>query len=541
MRGVIFLIILTCLIGCDESPSSTPSHLAINPSAHQETVNSAVLASTNVPELKKASQVVSYQTADKVPNISCDSNVLDCAHLISIFQKYHPPLFEFELIDETKISSGYKAIIVRANGMAPTDIKSADYWKSESYGVFIVDESKEHVLTLDIFPTQRSGDYDVKLGTHGEGWLHIHGAGATYGDVEITRKYFFDIKDKKFLAAITKGVEVSASRLIEFNGDVYSIGTSDDKKTIITTIQSQQGSQVSIKVTDTIENEKIEVICEVTKDGDKLILAGETNQYIFAKNAWKKTPIAPSRKSGGILGVQLKEFKKIWFPAKDAAELAIDQVIDGKAHKFFIMSNANTSLGYSPPAQGIIDLHEGTQTFYALPQPSYDLFSQSRPGRVADGYTKNATEIQTEINTYQSQDNLIWFGLGFYDGEGTSGIGGIGTFDPVSKKYKISYLKEISASSVYSILVDDDAIWLGLGSQPEGDAYGNGVARINRKDGAFTHYEIPGLSKAIVKANKSIYIGTSAGVASINENGEINFIHLSINADGSYSAQMKNK
>jgi hypothetical protein len=157
-----------------------------------------------------------------------------------------------------------------------------------------------------------------------------------------------------------------------------------------------------------------------------------------------------------------------------------------------------------------------------------------RPGRVEDGYTEEETSLETEIGASTLDGGRIIFGLGFYDGEGTSGVGGIGSFDLQSKKFEIAYLKDIADFSVYSMLAEPDSIWLGLAVQPEGAVYPQGMAKINRKDNSLVRYKIPNLINTIVRIGRTIYAGTSNGVVAFGDDGSIENIKVSINKDGGY-------
>lgn len=66
----------------------------------------------------------------------------------------------------------------------------------------------------------------------------------------------------------------------------------------------------------------------------------------------------------------------------------------------------------------------------ALPRTTYDQFAAARPRRVKDGYVRQATELADSAGPWQRKHGAIWFGKYFYDGEGSSGVGGFGYFDP---------------------------------------------------------------------------------------------------------------
>jgi hypothetical protein len=80
----------------------------------------------------------------------------------------------------------------------------------------------------------------------------------------------------------------------------------------------------------------------------------------------------------------------------------------------------------------------------ALPRTTYDQFAAARPQRVKDGYRREGTEIDESIGPWQRQDGRIWFGKAFYDGEGSTGVGGFGYFDEKEKKLQLFNPPEIA-------------------------------------------------------------------------------------------------
>src|SRR5262249_30141629 len=102
----------------------------------------------------------------------------------------------------------------------------------------------------------------------------------------------------------------------------------------------------------------------------------------------------------------------------------------------------------------------------SLPQSSYDEFARARPARVKDGYGREST-IDERVGAYQTIGDRIWFGKAFYDGEGTTGVGGIGSFDTGSNRFTIFSVPEMYSWSVSALLVEADAVWAGLVRYPE--------------------------------------------------------------------------
>jgi hypothetical protein len=517
MKKTVLLVILfvATFSGCDQKPNPNDAGSATTTPIAQ--VNTSAASEANIKIFSEPPLADANGESASALNISCDSKVIKCDSLIPLMQSFYAPLHAFEVVGKTEIAPGYMAIVLLGKGQAPDDLNAVDYMKAQSFGVFIIDDAGNHVLTLDIFPTGRMADYDVKLGEHGDGYLVVSGAGSTYGDEARRRKYFFDLKNCKVLLAKSGGIDVRIYDIVEFHGDTYCIGNTDEGNAVIARIPSQPTSPQGIEVLNSIQNEAIETIIDIQKSGDKLLLVGNKFNYVLSNGTWGKTKNATS------------------FAKNSDREIELE--LEGKKHSLVFGSKVfpTDKAGEAISREGIFDRQGTTEDFYILPQPTYQQFKQFRPSRVGDGYTEDDTKLESEIGPHQLESSRIWFGLKFYDGEGTSGIGGIGSFDVLSKKFELTYPKEIADSSVYSILVEPKSIWVGLGIQPEGAEFGTGIARIDRKDNSVVRYKINGLVNTIARVGKSVYAGSSDGVAVIGDDGRIEHIRFSINKDGGYT------
>ncbi len=70
-------------------------------------------------------------------------------------------------------------------------------------------------------------------------------------------------------------------------------------------------------------------------------------------------------------------------------------------------------------------------------------------------------EIEQKITAWTDRTGMIWFGIGFYSGEGTTGVGGIGRYDPKTKKMEVRRPMLIRDSSVRPVLYDGKYLWFG--------------------------------------------------------------------------------
>ncbi len=144
--------------------------------------------------------------------------------------------------------------------------------------------------------------------------------------------------------------------------------------------------------------------------------------------------------------------------------------------------------------------------FYPVPVPSTEFERKMRPAEQAP------LEIENDIGPSLLAGGTIWFTNSFYDGEGTSGVGALGSFDVHTHQYQMRYLPEIVNWSGSAIRLDGDFIWIGLMRQPEGSAYGGGLLRYDTKTGAVKHYAVTDYVHTIDRVGDAIYCGTSNGI-----------------------------
>lgn len=176
----------------------------------------------------------------------------------------------------------------------------------------------------------------------------------------------------------------------------------------------------------------------------------------------------------------------------------------------------------------------GTRQFYPVPVPDQTLFRRMRPAydgmlRTASGnYERRPAEIQNDIGPAVVSGSKIWFANTFYDGEGVSGVGAIGSFDMETRKYQMRWLPEIAAWSGSAIRWDNGTLWIGLMRQPEGAAFGGGLLRYNVATGVAAKVEIPDYIDTLDRVEDTIYCGTVDGLYTVT-GSEIT--HLSFEPD----------
>lgn len=168
-----------------------------------------------------------------------------------------------------------------------------------------------------------------------------------------------------------------------------------------------------------------------------------------------------------------------------------------------------------PAIEGPLDAHlPQALRDHPMPSSSYADFARARPERVENGYDPES-EIGEMPGPLQMDGPRIWFGKTFYDGEGLSGVGGVGYFDTVKSTYTFLKIPELAAWSVSSLLLDDQTLWIGLVGHPEGADYSGGLLRHDLKTGATKKYSVDEVILRIKRWNGRSYLATTNGASVI--------------------------
>ena len=116
------------------------------------------------------------------------------------------------------------------------------------------------------------------------------------------------------------------------------------------------------------------------------------------------------------------------------------------------------------------------------------------------------------IGPYQIVGERFWFGKTFYDGEGNTGVGGFGYFDPEERKYGVFSPPELADWSASALLVEEKDIWLGLVRHPEGAPYSGGLLRYERDSGEAEKFDVHDVISQIKRWRGPLYLATANGL-----------------------------
>ena len=200
----------------------------------------------------------------------------------------------------------------------------------------------------------------------------------------------------------------------------------------------------------------------------------------------------------------------------------------GPSRAFALTQEQGNSLG---PRLTIVEKHGDRTVEHALPRSDYDVFAKARPERVKDGYGREVTEIDERIGPWKLDGDKLWFGKTFYDGEGTTGVGGFGYFDTTERRYRLFAPPEVANWSVSAIYVEPGTVWMALVHNGEWGGSGGGLPRFDRRAETVRHVEIPDIGVEIGRVGDRLVIATDFGIT-IVEGGRTERYFVDRTADG---------
>ena len=449
----------------------------------------------------------------------------------------------FRIQQQKRISKDYSAVVVYAyvsseeEGCLP---KKLEYQEREAYGVFIQSNTdRDHILALDVFPSPAIRDSIVKIEEVDERTLIVSKRRGTYGIDYGRVKYFYELGAAKLLKKF-EYQPMNVYDVARLGNELFFLGSDDRKRSIIAklTHSSAYSSPEYVMITS-LDSQPIKPILAIKKEGKTLVFLVRKRDpiergedYGYSEGKWTRVPyrfISEARtveiRSQGPIRRRLR-IEKGTSPGSEGEKISGIRVVSR-------MEGDSTSQ----------DASTVREDFYNLPQPTYDLFQAYRPRRVENGYRRARTTLLEEIGPVQLEGTKLWFGMTFYDGEGYSGVGGLGTFDATTGQYEVNYLRQIADWSVHSILVEQEAIWMGLAWRGEGSTSSGGLARYDRATGTVKKYKVPAVINKILRAGDTLYLATTNGIYLLlvhHDKGD-KLVHLeyTLNIDGSYSLRSK--
>jgi len=173
------------------------------------------------------------------------------------------------------------------------------------------------------------------------------------------------------------------------------------------------------------------------------------------------------------------------------------------------------------PKASIPDVERYQGGLEAMPQSSPKEFARARPDWARRTRGSAMVELNEEIGPSQILGDRLWFGKTFYDGEGHSGVGGFGYFDPQKKHFIEFSPPEIWRWSASALLVEQDVVWIGRFRRPEGEEYSGGLLQYNLVSGEVSQFRVGSVIRQIKRWEGKLYIASDGGLYVMGEHGRI--------------------
>ena len=157
--------------------------------------------------------------------------------------------------------------------------------------------------------------------------------------------------------------------------------------------------------------------------------------------------------------------------------------------------------------------------FFPLPRPDLALWLKlsKREQSLNPNFVPRSDDLQNDIGPFELEGRALWFAPRFYGGEGSAGLGAIGSFGADTLRYEMRYLADVAPYAGTAIRLDGDYLWLGLGFWPEGSMYGVGLLRFNRKSGETKTFPLPAPVRTIDRLGDTVVAGTDLGIWALRD------------------------
>jgi hypothetical protein len=139
------------------------------------------------------------------------------------------------------------------------------------------------------------------------------------------------------------------------------------------------------------------------------------------------------------------------------------------------------------------------------------------------GQDREYLALEQNVEACQQVGDVIWFGISYYDGEGSEGVGGVGRYDLATKKLEVRRPAELREASVSHLVHDGNALWLATyASFESGDTPASGLVRYDWEKDIATPQSLCGFFfHDMVLIRGDLWVASEMGLARgrLGENG----------------------
>jgi len=137
---------------------------------------------------------------------------------------------------------------------------------------------------------------------------------------------------------------------------------------------------------------------------------------------------------------------------------------------------------------------------------------------------RDVQDVEQRVNACVAQGGYVYFGIGFYRGEGTTGVGGVGRYDPRTGKMEIRRPAKLRETSVTHLAHDGTSLWIGTGNLHEciGMVPTEGLLRYDwQRDSVEVHPAGSGMCGFMVRGilirDGAVVVATDTGLAVLDK------------------------
>ena len=382
--------------------------------------------------------------------------------VIPAFHRRNPNIVHFQTFYRKDLDGRHTLLLV--HGGAPTSgwrLPLKQFWwnRDDLLGLFLM-KTDDPDLVWEMAMLASDNDYQVNVARVDDSSIVLSRTVGAYGFRAGTIKLFFDLKSKRLLERADYP-PVPVREIFLVNDQLFLVAGAKPQTLVAT----------------------------VREDEPVLAVGAETEPALARAREAPAGHVTPFVSSSFAIR---REYLSIGSQGRFAASLVFQP--------------------YTRAVEGVAERVGDEYKLYELPTSTYEEFARARPKRVQDGYRPEVATFEEVIGTYQIVGERFWFGKAFSDGEGLTGVGGFGYFDPEERKYVVFSTAELADWSASALLVEEKDIWLGLVGHPEGATYSGGLLRYERDSGEAEEFDVGEVISQIKRWQGSLYLATANGL-----------------------------
>lgn len=428
---------------------------------------------------------------------------------IPFFHRLNPDLVYFQTFYRKSVDDQHSLLLIRAGaptpGWRPSSLPMQHFlWLPDDLlGVFVQETARpDQVWEIAIVRREDPNWGDkVEVDRAGSDSIVLRLSYSDYGLPTPWLKLFFDISSKRFLGRLSyRPVAVRQATRMVYPPPVRG-----------SPIRSKQYFVGSF-------------------EGRPVVAAGEGTAFALVDGDEQRTVLQflaenPQRTPnwGSPYGPERGYRTEYWDRSVDL--VPIDVPLPGSSPRFYVSFQ---TVGGERRPDGVAERTADGYKLYPIPHSTLEEHRRARPEKDEQQGRQMDWTIEEKVGPYfiaPGYDNprtgesiapRFWFAKTFYDGEGLSGVGGVGYFDTERREYVIFSPPELSPWSASALgFFRENESFVGLVRHPEGGSYSGGLLRLDTSTGNAKVYEV----KEIILLITPVGAGQQAALALGTTNG----------------------